>query len=347
MRHCVQSVAALDQALHLSPDERRSAEAAERNGLPIRITPHLLRLCDPEDLECPIRRQFVPDPHEQRRVPGDWHDPLGEDAHGVAPSLVQRYPDRALLLVTDQCAANCRFCTRRRLVGRAHGLGATHRLTQAFDYLRCHPEVHDVIVSGGDPLLLGTARLVRIVSALRRIASVETIRLATRVPCALPQRVSHELVNALRPFHPLWIMTHFNHPRELAPATRAACARFADAGFPLMNQTVLLRGVNDRAEVLGKLFRTLVRERVRPYYLLQADPAEGTGRFRTPLRVGVGLMAELQGRLSGIALPKLIVDTPGGGGKVPLCPNYVVGESEGTTRLRTPRGDEADYVDPP
>ena len=204
-----------------------------------------------------------------------------------------------------------------------------------------------MILSGGDPLTLSTDRLVRLVARLRAIPSVEVIRLATRVPVTLPQRVTPELVRALRPHHPLWVMTHFNHPKELTPAAERACRRLVDAGFPVNNQTVLLRGVNDDAKTLAALFRRLVRWRVRPYYLLQADPVRGTAHLRTPLATGVAIMEELQGRLSGIALPKLIVDTPGGMGKVPVGPDYVVARAPGRTTLRTHRGVEVEYLDPP
>jgi len=206
--------------------------------------------------------------------------------------------------------------------------------------------VRDVIVSGGDPLAMATTRLVRIIEGLRAIPSVETIRLATRVPVVLPQRITEELLSALRPHHPLWVMTHFNHPKELTEESTAALRRLADAGFPVMNQTVLLRGVNDSAEVLTALFRGLVKQRARPYYLLQTDPVSGTGHLRTSVQTGIDLMEQLQGRLSGIALPKLILDAPGGFGKVPIGPDYVLSRAPGVTRLRTPRGVEVEYVDP-
>jgi lysine 2,3-aminomutase len=241
----------------------------------------------------------------------------------------------------------CRFCTRSRLVGAGGGARPLARLEPAFDYLRRHPEITDVIISGGDPLVMGTERLVALVAELRSIPSVETLRLATRVPVVLPQRVTDELIQALRPHHPIWIMTHFNHPRELTAEAAEACIRLADGGFPVMNHSVLLRGINDDAEVLARLFRGLVRLRVRPYYLLQADPVQGTGHLRTPLQTGIDIMQRLQGRLSGIALPKLIVDTPGGLGKVPVGPDYVVARSPGVTRFRTHRGVEVDYLDPP
>jgi lysine 2,3-aminomutase len=347
LQGAVRTAEELAQRLELSASEREGALAAERAGLPISITPYYLALADPHDECCPIRRQVVPRAEESRTVPGDLLDPLGEEAHEVAPELIQRYPDRALLLVSDRCAVYCRFCTRSRMVGAGGGARPLERLRPALDYLASHPEVRDVIVSGGDPLVMATERLASVVRELRSIPHVETIRLATRVPVVLPMRITDELLAALRPHHPLWVMTHFNHPRELTDLSRAALRRLADAGFPVMNHTVLLRGVNDDVETLTALFRGLVRERARPYYLLQTDPVRGSGHLRTPLSTGIRLMEQLQGRLSGIALPKLIVDTPGGMGKVPVTPDYVVSRSPGITRFRTWRNVEVDYVDPP
>lgn len=347
LKNAVRTVDDLARALELTPEELAGARAAARAGFPFAITPHYLALVDRKDPTCPIRRQVVPHALEQELAPGDLRDPLGEEAHEVAPNLVQRYPDRALLLVTDRCAVYCRFCTRSRMVGSGGGPRSQEKLAPALAYLRAHPEVKDVIVSGGDPLAMATPRLARILSELRSIESVETIRLATRVPVALPQRIDQELLEALRPSHPLWVMTHFNHPRELHADARAACRRLADAGFPVMNQTVLLRGVNDDAAVLSELFRGLVRERVRPYYLLQADPVRGTSHLRTPVQTGIEVMRQLQGHLSGIALPKLILDAPGGMGKVPIGPDWIVSRGQGVTRVRTGRGVEVDYFDPP
>jgi lysine 2,3-aminomutase len=346
-RHAITTVDALEAALPLTPRELAGARRAASEGLPIGITPYYLSLIDRADPRCPIRMQCVPDGREEESVPGDLVDPLGEVAHEVAPHLVQRYPDRALLLVTDRCAVYCRFCTRSRMVGDGGGARSLEALAPAFAYLEAHPEVRDVIVSGGDPLAMATGRLVPILTRLRAIESLDTIRLATRVPVTLPMRVTRELVQALRKLHPIWVMTHFNHPKELSPASLAACRRLADAGFPVMNQTVLLRGINDDATTLETLFRGLVRARVRPYYLLQADPVRGTAHLRTPLAKGLAIMEALQGRLTGIALPKLICDTPGGKGKVPLVPDYVVRRGEGETVLRTFRGEEVAYVDPP
>jgi lysine 2,3-aminomutase len=348
LRKALRSLADLESHFELTESERDGARRAEAQGFPISVTPYYASLADRRDASCPIRRQIVPRAEEAIEARGDMRDPLGEEAHEVAPELIQRYPDRALLLATDRCAVYCRFCTRSRLVGNGGGPRSLERLRPAFEYLRAHPEVRDLIVSGGDPLAMATTRLTALLAELRRLPSLETIRLATRVPVVLPQRIGEELLEALKPFHPLWVMTHFNHPKELSEPARAACRKLADAGFPVMNQTVLLRGINDDAETLKALFRGLVRERVRPYYLLQMDPVRGSSHLRTPLSRGVEIMEQLQGRLSGIALPKLIVDTPGGFGKVPHGPSYVLSRDvdAGTTRFRTPRGVEVDYVDP-
>lgn len=348
LRGALRSLADLEGYFELTSSEREGARRAEAQGFPISVTPYYASLADRRDPACPIRMQIVPRAEEAETAHGDLRDPLGEEAHEVAPELIQRYPDRALLLATDRCAVYCRFCTRSRLVGNGGGPRSLERLAPAFAYLRAHSEVKDLIVSGGDPLAMATPRLVALLAELRTISSLETIRLATRVPVVLPSRITSELLDELRAFHPLWVMTHFNHPRELSESARAACRRLADAGFPVMNQSVLLRGVNDDPDTLRALFRGLVRERVRPYYLLQMDPVRGTSHLRTPLARGVEIMDQLQGRLSGIALPKFIVDTPGGFGKVPHGPDYVLSRDghAGTTRFRTPRGVEVDYIDP-
>lgn len=347
LQNAVTSSAQLSRQLKLTDRELAAARRAEAEGFPISITPYYLGLVSRDDPECPIRRQVVPAAEEAVVVAGDLRDPLGEEDHQVAPDLIRRYPDRVLLLVSDRCSVYCRFCTRSRMVGAGGGARSLARLEPALAYIRSHPEISDVIISGGDPMVMSTSRLTALVSAVRDISSVQTIRLATRVPVTLPQRITSELLQALRPLHPLWVMTHFNHPRELSDASRAACRALADAGFPVMNQTVLLKGINDNVTVLTELFRGLVRERVRPYYLLQMDPVVGTSHLRTPLAVGQALMAELQGRLSGIALPKFIVDAPGGFGKVPAGPSFVVAQRPGVTTFRTHRGLDVEYVDPP
>jgi len=346
-RNAVCTVEALERSLVLTDEERVGARRAVESGFPLSITPYYLSLCDRRDPKCPIRRQCVPVEDEAIEVPGDLRDPLGEEAHEVAPGLVRRYPDRALLLATDRCGVYCRFCTRSRMVGDGGGAISPDRLAGAIAWLRDHPEVRDVIVSGGDPLLMSTDRLVAIFEALRSVDSIETIRLATRCPVTLPQRITSELVRALRRFQPIWVMTHFNHPRELSKQADRGLRRLVDVGFPVMNQTVLLAGINDDAQTLETLFRGLVRRRVRPYYLLQADPVRGTGHLRTKLATGIAIMEKLQGRLTGIALPKLVVDVPGGKGKVPVGPDYIVDRGENSTRLRTFRDEIVEYIDPP
>jgi lysine 2,3-aminomutase len=347
-RNSVTNLQALDKVLELSDAERIGAARAMAAGLPISITPYYLALCDPQDPDCPIRRQCIPRSEEAIAVKGDLRDPLGEEAHEVAPHLIQRYPDRVLLVATDRCGVYCRFCTRSRLVGDGGGARSMAALQPALAWIEAHPEVHDVIISGGDPCVMSTERLARLLRRIRQIDHVDYVRLATRAPVTLPQRITEELAAAIRESHEsTWVMTHFNHPKELTEEARAACARLVDAGLPVMNQTVLLRGVNDNENSLEELFRGLVRTRVRPYYLLQMDPVGGTGHLRTPLRRGIELMAALQGRVSGIALPKLIVDTPGGLGKVPIGPNYLRSEQDGVTVLETFRGDLVEYYDPP
>ncbi len=346
VRHTTRELAQLEQVLELTPEERRGVQALSKSGLPLSITPHYLSLCDPKDPSCPVRRQVVPCEAELTQSQQELRDPLGEEAHEVAPRLIRRYPDRALYLFTDLCATYCRFCTRKRRVGRADPTRSEEDWARVVAYLREEPEVRELIVSGGDPLFGSTRRLIEFLRAVRAVPSLEVIRLATRAPVTLPQRITDNLVRALRTVRPLYLMTHFNHPRELVKEARTACQRLVDAGIPVFNQTVLMRGINDDAETLATLFRGLVRECVHPYYLLLADPAPGTAHFRTPVETGLRIMEALQGRLSGLAVPKLILDAPGGFGKVPLLPDYVVFRRDGVTRVRTFRGAEVDYFDP-
>jgi lysine 2,3-aminomutase len=347
LSHAITDLETLEATLTLSDSERKGVARALEGGFPLSITPYYASLIDHADPECPIRRQCVPRDDEAHEVPGDLRDPLGEEANEVAPHLVQRYPDRALLIATDRCSVYCRFCTRSRMVGHGGGTRSLANLAPAFVYLRAHPEVQEVIVSGGDPLLMSDARVAALLTELAGIESLGNVRMASRTPVTLPQRITEGLCRALRAHPALWLMTHFNHPRELTAESRRALALLVDHGIPVMNHTVLLRGVNDHADTLEQLFRGLVRSRVRPYYLLQADPVRGTGHLRTRLEVGLAIMERLQGRLSGIALPKFIVDTPHGRGKVPVGPNYLVGHRAGITTLRTFRGELVEYVDPP
>jgi lysine 2,3-aminomutase len=262
------------------------------------------------------------------------------------PGLVHRYPDRALLVVTTTCAAYCRHCTRKRVAGMQETTMAPDRLHQAVEYLRAHPEIRDVILSGGDPLTMATETLERIILAVRSVPSVEVLRIGTRAPVVLPQRITDELVAMLRRYHPLWVNTHFNHPTELTAEAAAACARLVDAGIPLGNQSVLLRGINDRPQVMEELVRGLVRMRVRPYYLFQCDLVRGVEHFRTPLARGLEIMEYLRGRVSGLAIPTFVVDAPHGGGKIPVLPNYVVSMSPTHTVLRNFEGMLVAYPEP-
>lgn len=289
---------------------------------PLRINPYYLSLLKaPND---PLWRQAVPDPLELAD-PVCVADPLDEENLSPVPNLVHKYPDRALFLVHSQCAMYCRFCTRKRKVGTERMRVTADTVAAGLDYIRKTPEIRDVLLSGGDPLLLEDERLEEILAALRAIPSVAIIRIGSRVPCVLPQRVTARLARLLRKFQPLYINTHFNHPAELTPQAALACRRLADAGIPLGCQTVLLKKVNNDAAILRELFYGLLAMRVRPYYLFQADLTRGTDHFRTPIAQGLAIMEELIGRTSGMALPTFALDLPGGGGKVPLTPDYVTG----------------------
>lgn len=347
LRNAITDLSGLSERIALTEAEREGTLRALSGGFPLSITPYYMGLVDPHDPACPIRRQCVPQDLESQEVPGDLRDPLGEEANEVAPHLVQRYPDRALLLATDRCSVYCRFCTRSRMVGDGGGVRSLTSLEPAFTYLRSHPEIQEVIVSGGDPLVIKTERIEALLSELSSIESIGNVRVASRTPVTLPQRITPDLCRALRAHPSTWLMTHFNHPKEITAESRRACALLSDHGIPILNHTVLLRGVNDDAQTLEQLFRGLIRMRVKPYYLLQADPVRGTGHLRTSIAAGMKIMEALQGRLSGIALPKYIVDTPNGRGKVPITPHYIIKQEAGVTTLRTFRDELVEYVDPP
>jgi lysine 2,3-aminomutase len=306
---------------------------------PMRITPYYLDLIEePGDA---VWRQCVPDARELAPC-AEPADPLSEERLSPVPLVVHRYPDRVLLLASGQCAVYCRFCTRKRKVGCAAMGVSEERLEAALDYIARTPQIRDVIVSGGDPLLLEDDRLERLLQRLRAIPHVEIIRLGSRVPVTLPERITDELCNMLRRYHPLYLNTHFNHPRELTPQAAAACARLADAGLPLGNQTVLLRGVNDSPAVMQELVKRLLKMRVRPYYLHHMDLAAGTGHFRTRIETGLDIIAALRGPVSGLAVPHYVIDAPGGKGKIPLLPEYLLRLGE-TVLLRTPGGETIEF----
>ena len=342
LRNRIQTLEQLEKRLSLFGEERAGTILAGKK-LALGITPHFFSLIDPQDPDCPIRRQVVPRIEEASRAPDEMVDPCGEDSHMPVPGLVHRYPDRVLLLVTDRCASYCRYCTRSRVVSGAGEQELTVDLEGAFRYLENHPEVRDVLLSGGDPLLLSDAKLNAILTRLRSISSIEFIRIGTRIPIFLPQRITPELVAMLKQHHPLWMSIHSNHPKELSYEVREALGRLADAGIPLGNQSVLLKGVNDRSEILKELFHKLLLCRVRPYYLYQCDLITGSAHLRTTIREGQEIMEQLRGYTTGYAVPTYVVDGPGGGGKIPIGPGYIVGMADDRVILKNYKGDVYEY----
>ena len=343
-RNRVRTLSALERLVDLTNAEREGIRGRE-GGFPFAITPYYLGLFGGP--ACPVRRQAVPLADELRRVPGDMSDPLGEDDHAPVPGLVHRYPDRALLYVTHACAVYCRHCTRQRKVGDARTAPSQAVLDAAIEHIGRTPAIRDVLVSGGDPLSLSDARLVDIVARLRAIEHVDVIRLCTRMPVTMPQRITQELLQALRPYHPLFVSTHFNHPAEGTARAGQALDALADAGFSCGNQMVLLAGINDDASTVEAMGRWLLRHRCRPYYLFQCDPVEGTAHLRTPIDTGVAILDRMRGRVSGLAIPQLAVDLPGGGGKITLAPERLVRKDRGTHEFRDVFGRAFTYVDPP
>ncbi|MCE9584039.1 MAG: KamA family radical SAM protein [Planctomycetes bacterium] len=288
-----------------------------------------------------LMKQVAPDERELEDTFG-FDDPLNEEAQSPVPGLVHRYPDRVLFYVAHQCAFYCRYCTRKRKVSDPESISRA-QLQRAYDYIRAHTEIRDVVLSGGDPMMLKDDPLVDIIRNLREIPHVEIIRIGTRIPSALPQRITPELVARLKPYNPIWMMVHFDHPDELTPEAIASLNRMADAGFPLMNQTVLLKGVNDNVEALAKLFKGLLMARCRPYYLYQADITKGTNHFRTTVEKGLEIMKGLRGWISGIAIPHYVIDAPGGGGKIPMVPNYVESWDDGKLVFKNFKGTVHEY----
>jgi lysine 2,3-aminomutase len=312
------------------------------DAYPMRINPYFLDLA--VKAGPPLLEQVVPDIRELEDTVG-LDDPLAEDANSPVPQITHRYPDRVLFTVTSVCAVYCRFCTRKRRVGRGKAV-SVREIDDGIRYIRITPAVRDVLVSGGDPLMLSDERLEWILRRLREIPHIETIRLGTRIPCVLPSRVTPSLAGMLKKIRPLYINMHFNHPAELTEAAARACGRLSDAGAVLGNQTVLLRGINDDASVLAGLFRGLLKMRVRPYYLLQADLTKGTDHFRTPIETGLAIMDKLRGHITGLALPHYVVDLPGGGGKVPLVPGYTLRKEKCDWVFRNYLGAEYRYPAP-
>ena len=326
----------------LSREEQAGAQLT-RTRLALGITPYFFNLIDQDDPHCPIRWQMIPRLEEADVAPWELTDPCGEDAHSPVPGLVHRYPDRVLFLVTDRCAAYCRYCSRSRLVSNASGYDFIPEFDRQLDYIRRHPEVRDVLLSGGDPLLLSDDKLFQLLERLRAIPHVEFLRMGTRIPVFLPQRITPALCDGLRRFHPLFMSVHVNHPRELTAESRAALERLADVGVPLGSQSVLLRHVNDDPEVMKALVQKLLICRVKPYYLYQCDLIAGSAHLRTSVRRGLEIMEQLRGHTTGYAIPQYTIDAPGGGGKVPINPAYTLSHNADRIVIRNYEGKVFEY----
>ena len=345
LRNRITSLDEMQGLINLSRREEDGIRRAE-GRLKLAITPYFFSLIDTRDPRCPIRRQSIPRVDEFRVSSAEMADPCGEDTHTPTPGLVHRYPDRVLLMVTETCAMYCRYCTRKRMVGEEHAPMNEERLEAAIKYIKSKKNIRDVLISGGDPLMLSTGVLEHYLSELRNLKQIEIIRIGTRVPVTLPMRVNAELVKMLKKYHPLFMSIHFSHPRELTPEVTRACTMLADAGIPLGSQTVLLRSINDKPSTMKRLMQGLLKIRVRPYYIYQCDLAIGTAHFRTPVSVGMNIMEELIGHTTGYAVPTLVIDAPGGGGKIPVAPNYVLSQAKGSIRLRNYENKIFDYTEP-
>jgi lysine 2,3-aminomutase len=348
IRHTVRDISNFEYLLGVEfTREERKKLYATIERFPLSITPYYLSLIDPGDMwNDPVFRQSFPSHEELTISQHDMADPLAEDRDSPAPNITHRYPDRVLFHVSNLCAMYCRHCTRKRKVGDTDFIPHRDELAQGIEYIRSHTEVRDVLLSGGDPFMLEDAALDWLLGEIRAIPHVEVIRIGTRIPVVLPQRVTDGLVSVLRRFHPLWINTHFNHPVEVTSASRDALARLADAGIPLGNQSVLLAGVNDCPRIMKTLVHRLVMNRVRPYYLYQCDLSEGLSHFRTPVGKGIEIIESLQGHTSGFAVPTYVIDAPGGGGKIPVMPNYLISWSTNKVVLRNYEGVITTYKEP-
>lgn len=343
LKHRISSLEQLQRLMPtLTPEEVAGTRLANTK-LALGITPYFFNLIDPADELCPIRRQVIPRIEETRTAPWEMSDPCGEDDHSPVPGLVHRYPDRVLFLVTDRCASYCRYCTRSRLVSNASGYDFHPEFARQIAYVREHPEIRDVLLSGGDPLLFSDDKLAHLLGELRSIPHVEFLRIGSRIPIFLPQRITPAFCAMLRRFHPLFLSIHTNHPRELTVEARDALGRLADAGVPLGNQSVLLRHVNDDLTVMRALAQKLLMCRVKPYYLYQCDLIAGSAHLRASVRKGLELMEGLRGHTSGYAVPQYVIDAPGGGGKVPVNPEYVLSRNADRVVIRNFEGKIFEY----
>ncbi|MFP4478602.1 MAG: lysine 2,3-aminomutase [Candidatus Izemoplasmatales bacterium] len=345
VKHRIQSVDDLEKYIKLSDEEKEDIKQV-LSKFRMAITPYFFSLIDINNPECPIRKQSIPSLNEMHESKNDMVDPLAEDTDSPVEGLTHRYPDRVLFLITDMCSMYCRHCTRRRFAGQSDQRMPKERIDKAIQYISEHEEIRDVLLSGGDALLVSDKLLEDIIKRLREIDHVEIIRIGTRTPVVLPQRITQEFVDMLKKYHPIWLNTHFNHYDEITVESKAAIDRLADAGIPLGNQSVLLKGVNDTIEIMKTLVQRLAMIRVRPYYIYQCDLSLGIEHFRTPVSKGIEIIEGLRGHTSGFCVPTFVVDAPGGGGKIPVMPNYVISQAPGKIILRNYEGVISTYSEP-
>jgi len=345
MQNRITSVEQLIDIIELTEKEIEGINASLKK-FRMAITPYYVMLMDPYNPECPVRKQAVPSPLELIPSPTDMIDPLAEDRDSPVSRITHRYPDRILFLVTDQCGSYCRHCTRRRYAGKTDKAATDKEIDIALDYIRNTLTVRDVLLSGGDPLTMSNERLEKILIKLREIPHVEIIRIGSRLPCTLPYRITEELCNMLKKYHPIYINTHFNHPKELTDESISALQKLVNSGIPVGNQTVLLRGINDNISVMKNLCLDLMQAKVRPYYIYQCDLSEGIEHFRTTVGKGIEIIEALRGHISGLAVPTYVIDAPGGGGKIPVSPQYLISIGDGKTILRNYKGAISVYTEP-
>lgn len=345
VKNRIETLDQLKKYISLTPEEEEGVKKSLAT-LRMAITPYYISLINPDNPDCPVRKQAIPTGSETHQAAADLLDPLHEDEDSPVPGLTHRYPDRVLLLITDMCSMYCRHCTRRRFAGQKDDESPVDNIQKAIDYIARTPQVRDVLLSGGDALMVSDAKLESIIQRLRAIPHVEIIRIGSRTPVVCPQRITDKLVDMLKQYHPIWLNTHFNHPDEITPEAAEACAKLANAGIPLGNQSVLLRGVNDCVNIMKRLVHMLVKMRVRPYYIYQCDLSMGLEHFRTPVSKGIEIIEGLRGHTSGYAVPTFVVDAPGGGGKTPVMPTYVVSQSPGKVVLRNFEGVITTYTEP-
>ncbi len=345
IRNRIRAKEELQKIVHLTPKETKGIDGIG-SKLTMSIPPYFASLIDPDDHHCPIRLQSVPQADELKVSQEEMTDPCGEEKNSPVHGLVHRYPDRVLFLVNEMCAMYCRYCTRSRMVGDGHRTLSTATYEKAFNYIRSNKKIRDVLISGGDPLTLGDNLLEFIIKNVKAIPHVEFVRIGSRIPVTLPQRVTLDMVRMLKKYSPVWMSIHFNHPSEITDRVKYACNLIADHGIPMGSQTVLLKGINDTPATMKKLMHELLKIRVRPYYIYQCDPIVGSRHFRTPIATGINIMEHLRGHTTGYAVPTFVVDAPGGGGKIPVAPSYVVSQEKGKTVLRNYAGEQYVYFDP-